>query len=62
MENRRNTLKMLTAWALALPLAARLAPAAAAATPAGAGAEGFVLVNGWELTRADLDALRIDAL
>ena len=65
MKDRRDALKMLTAWALALPLAARFAPAAAAPLPgavAGAGTEGFFIVNGWVLTRADLAALQIDAL
>ena len=65
MEDRRSTLKMLAAWALALPFAARPASAAAvapAAPPVSAGAEGFFIVNGWVLTRADLGALQIDAL
>ena len=64
MKDRRDALKMLTAWALALPLAARFAPAAAAPLPGrspGPGRRGFI-VNGWVLTRADLAALQIDAL
>ena len=70
MEDRRSILKILASWALALPLApsiaSGLAPAAAlAATPVArtaAGVDGFFIVNGWVLTRADLDALQIDAL
>ena len=69
MKDRRSVLRFLASSALALPLVPglgpRAVPAAAAAAPVlarPAGAEGFFIVNGWVLTRADLDALRIDAV
>lgn len=54
---------MLAALIVGVPLAPRIAAAVAApAATAAIGRNGFFIVNGWVLTRADLDALKIDAL
>lgn len=53
---------MLTALVVGAPLAPRIAAAVAGPAAAATGRNGFVIVNGWVLTRADLDALKIDAL
>jgi hypothetical protein len=61
MPDRRAVLKLAAgAAALAAPLAAAAAPtpaAPAAVPPAAARTAAFYLVNGWVLTRADLEAL-----
>ena len=56
MQDRRTFLGLLSALAAAFPFAPRSIAAAPAA------GQDFVLVNGWVLTRADLNALNIDAL
>ena len=53
---------MLMVLIVGAPLAPRIAAAATAPAAAAAGRNGFFIVNGWVLTRADLDALKIDAL
>lgn len=62
MESRRSLLKMLAVLVAGAPLAPRIAAAAPAPTVAAAGRSGFFIVNGWVLTRADLEALKLDAL
>jgi hypothetical protein len=62
MKSRRTLLKMLMALVAGAPLAPRIAAAATAPAAAAAGRNGFFIVNGWVLTRADLEALNIDAL
>ena len=56
---------MVMALVAGAPLAPRIAAAATAPAAAAAGRNGFFngffIVNGWVLTRADLDALNIDA-
>jgi len=58
MPDRRSFLTFLAGWA-ALPLAAAAASApAVAAAPLAAGVAGeFFIVDGWVLTRADLESL-----
>ena len=53
---------MVMTLVVGAPLAPRIAAAATAPAAAAAGRNGFFIVNGWVLTRADLDALNIDAL
>ncbi len=59
MPNRRAVLTALAASAVSLPLAARAAPVAASATVSRFGE--LYMLDGWVLTRSDLEALRLDA-
>ena len=61
LAERRRFLKALGAAAVAPLLGASAAPAALAAPTAVAGPGGVFLVNGWVLTRADLDVLGLRA-